>query len=66
LMVINYGRGRVFHTTLGHATKAMTGRGFQITLARGAEWAATGKVTLAPPGDGELPRDKAAIREPKL
>jgi len=31
--------------------KAMQGAGFQATLVRGTEWAATGKVTIAPPAD---------------
>jgi type 1 glutamine amidotransferase len=42
LMVINYGKGRVFHTTLGHADYSMLCRGFYETLQRGTEWAATG------------------------
>eukprot|EP01035_Chromulina_nebulosa_P051253 gene51253-69766_t len=46
LMVIPFGKGRVFHTTLGHAVDAVSGLGFQVTLARGAGWAATGAVTL--------------------
>lgn len=66
LMTINYGQGRVFHTTLGHDRQAMEGLGFQITLARGAEWAATGKVTLAAPASGALTEDHAALRAPKL
>jgi type 1 glutamine amidotransferase len=45
LMVLSYGKGRVFHTTLGHDPAAMSCVGFMVTLARGAEWAATGKVT---------------------
>ena len=64
LMAINFGKGRVFHTALGHSPQAMYGRGFQVTLARGAEWAATGKVTFAPPNVDELPSDKAAVRPP--
>jgi len=45
-----YGLGRVFQTALGHDVKAMQSPGFQITLQRGTEWAATGQVTLpAPP-----------------
>ncbi len=40
-MTIDFGKGRVFHTTLGHDVKAMRGVAFQVTLARGAEWAAT-------------------------
>jgi type 1 glutamine amidotransferase len=47
LWTVRFGKGRVFHTTLGHDTKAMQAPGFRITFARGAEWAATGKVTLA-------------------
>ncbi len=45
LMAIDYGKGRVFHTTLGHSPEAMQCVGFIVTLERGAEWAATGKVT---------------------
>ncbi len=51
LMVIDYGKGRAFHTTLGHDTAAVEGVGFITTLLRGAEWAATGKVTQAVPED---------------
>lgn len=45
LMAIAYGRGRVFHTTLGHSVESMQDVGFVTTLDRGAEWAATGRVT---------------------
>ncbi len=45
LMTIDYGKGRVFHTTLGHYVEAMKCVGFQTTFLRGTEWAATGKVT---------------------
>lgn len=61
LMAISYGQGRVFHTVLGHDARSMSGLGFQVTLQRGAEWAATGKVTLPPPPAGALPTDKAAM-----
>ena len=63
LMAINYGKGRVFHTALGHSPNAMQGRGFQVTLTRGTEWAATGKVTIPPLTAVELPLDTAAVRE---
>ena len=49
LMTIQFGKGRVFHTTLGHAEISMYGIGFQATLNRGTEWAATGAVTLPVP-----------------
>ena len=64
LMVTDYGKGRVFHTTLGHSAVSMTGLGFQVTLARGTEWAATGKVTLPAPSAAELTAETAALREP--
>ncbi len=62
LMVIPYGRGRVFHTTLGHGVEAVNGLGFQVTLARGTEWAATGAVTLPAPAAGALTADRPAVR----
>ena len=43
--VLRYGRGRVFHTPLGHAASSMESAGFRALLIRGAEWAATGEVT---------------------
>ena len=59
LMTLPYGRGRVFHTVLGHADYAMQCIGFVTTLCRGTEWAATGAVTLGVPEDfptAEKPR----------
>jgi len=51
LMVLDYHKGRVFHTTLGHDTEAFEGVGFITTFLRGTEWAATGKVTQKIPAD---------------
>ncbi|MCF7849173.1 MAG: ThuA domain-containing protein [Kiritimatiellales bacterium] len=51
LMVVNYGKGRIFHTTLGHDDYSQEGVGFIVTLTRGVEWAATGKVTQPIPKD---------------
>ena len=51
LMTIKYGKGRVFHTTMGHDIPALACVGFIATLQRGTEWAATGKVTQKPPAD---------------
>lgn len=61
LMVINYGKGRVFHTTLGHDTEAFQGVGFITTFLRGSEWAASGNVTQAIPADFPS-ADKSAAR----
>jgi type 1 glutamine amidotransferase len=55
LMAITFGKGRIFHTAMGHADKdggpAMQCAGFIVTLQRGAEWAVTGKVTQKVPFD---------------
>lgn len=56
LLVNSYGKGKIFHTTLGHASgegpfPALECVGFIVTLQRGAEWAATGRVTQTIPPD---------------
>jgi len=45
LMVLTYGKGRVFHNIMGHADYSVNCIGFMTTMLRGTEWAATGKVT---------------------
>jgi len=72
LFTVGYGRGRVFVTTLGHVGKggkehpfiqrAMENVGFIVTFQRGAEWAASGKVTQAIPADFPTP-DKVSLRQ---
>ena len=49
LMTLSFGQGRIFHTTLGHADYSMHCVGFETTLLRGTEWAATGEVTIGIP-----------------
>ena len=49
LMALPYGKGRVFHTTMGHDIVALSSVDFVVTLQRGTEWAATGKVTQKVP-----------------
>jgi uncharacterized protein len=55
LMTISFGKGRIFHTAMGHADEgggpAMQCAGFITTLQRGAEWAVTGEVTQKVPWD---------------
>ena len=57
IFTVDYGKSRIFHTMLGHAGASLTENtamqctGFQVTLLRGAEWAATGKVTQKVPTD---------------
>lgn len=55
LMVLSYGKGRIFHTALGHAVPAVQSVDFIVTFQRGAEWAATGKVTQKLPADFPSP-----------
>ena len=49
LMVLSFGKGRIFHTTLGHDVNGMSCVGFVTILQRGTEWAATGAVTQRVP-----------------
>lgn len=51
LIVLKYGKGRIFHTTLGHDLAGLNCVGFIATYQRGTEWAATGKVTQKVPSD---------------
>ncbi|MEZ4905271.1 MAG: ThuA domain-containing protein [Spirosomataceae bacterium] len=51
MMTIKFGKGRVFHTPMGHIDYSVECVGFITCLQRGAEWAATGKVTLPIPPD---------------
>ena len=63
VFTVDYGKARIFHLMLGHAganeknNPAMQCVGFQTLLLRGAEWAATGKVTQPVPDD--FPTDKS-------
>jgi len=57
-MTIQYGKGRVFHNTLGHVgpkdsepVPSLNSVGFIVSIQRGTEWAATGRVTQAVPAD---------------
>jgi type 1 glutamine amidotransferase len=52
IMTIGYGKGRVFHTPMGHADYSMECVGFITILKRGTEWAATGDVTQT-----DVPKD---------
>jgi type 1 glutamine amidotransferase len=45
IMISKYGKGRIFHTILGHDARAMRNTGFKQLLLRGTEWAATGNAT---------------------
>ena len=44
IMIKELGKGRIFHSILGHDVRAMQNTGFQTLILRGTEWAATGNV----------------------
>jgi uncharacterized protein len=62
IWTISYGKGRVFHTPMGHDLTGMRCNGFIATLQRGTEWAATDKVTLPIPDN--FPTDKKTSSRP--
>lgn len=68
LIVLSYGKGRIFHTALGHADvgggPAMQCAGFIVTLQRGAEWAVSGKVKQKVPKD--FPNEEKVALRPKF
>ena len=51
LLVLSHGKGRVFHTTMGHDVSALSSVDFVATFQRGTEWAASGSVTQNVPPD---------------
>ena len=63
IFTIEYGKGRVFHTPMGHDVASMRCVGFAATLLRGTEWAATGAVTLPLPKDFPTAEKKSVYPE---
>lgn len=58
---VQYGKGRVFFNALGHTATELKSVAFIVPYQRGAEWAASGKVTQALPQD--LPTaDESRVR----
>ncbi len=62
LMAIRYGKGRVFHTALGHDIEQLRCVGFIVTYQRGTEWAATGQVTQIAIPENFPTADKVGLR----
>jgi len=62
LFTIRYGKGRIFHTAIGHAAEQLRCIGFIVTYQRGAEWAATGRVTQVDVPEDFPTADKVSIR----
>ncbi len=62
LMTVAYEKGRVFWTALGHAGEQLKSVAFIVTFQRGAEWAATGRVTQRVPADFPT-ADRPSLRQ---
>jgi type 1 glutamine amidotransferase len=61
IWTVSFGKGRIFHTPMGHDLNAMKCVGFIATMRRGTEWAATGAVTLALPSDFPTATDAKTV-----
>lgn len=62
IWTVTYGKGRVFHTPMGHDLDGMKCIGFATTLQRGTEWASTGKVTIPLPKDFPTAKKTSSVR----
>ena len=62
LFTVKYGKGRVFHTVLGHGPEQLRSVGFIVTFLRGTEWAATGRVTQVDVPSDFPTADKVSLR----
>ena len=51
LMTIQFDKGRIFHSTMGHDRQAISCVGFMTTFVRGCEWAAGRAVSFEVPED---------------
>lgn len=49
IMTVDYGKGRVFHTPMGHGNISQECVGFITVFKRGTEWAASGTVSIPVP-----------------
>jgi len=61
IFVSEYGKGRIFHTILGHDARALRNSGFRILIRRAAEWAATGSVNASIPQELLLTKPKEEL-----
>ena len=61
-LATEFGKGRTFTLLLGHSAAFMATPGFQTLLVRGAEWAATGSVTLPATVTAKLPDPDTVLK----
>ena len=62
IMALDFGKGRIFHSTLGHADYSCESVAFITLFLRGTQWAATGEVTIPVPEDFPT-ADKSSSRK---
>ena len=61
MFTVDYGKGKVFHSVLGHADYSIACIGFKTCFLRGTEWAASGKVTQKVPDNFPLEDTSSAL-----
>lgn len=59
---VQFGKGRIVHTPMGHDVNAMKCIGFAVSVQRGTEWAATGKVTIPIPSNFPTAKDISVVK----
>jgi len=63
LWTVAYGKGRIFHSPMGHDVGSVRCIGFLTSILRGTEWAATGTVTLPIPDSFPSPEKTSSFSE---
>ena len=63
IMTVDYGKGRVFHTPMGHADYSLECVGFITVFVRGTQWAATGEVQFTQIPDDFPSSEKSSSRK---
>lgn len=63
IMVLKYGKGRVFHTPMGHADYSMQCVGFITTFVRGCQWTAQCESAMMSVPDDFPSRDQSSSRK---
>ena len=66
IMSLDYGKGRIFHTPMGHADYSMECVGFMTVFVRGTQWAADPEAQLMEVPADFPTRDKSASRKFKM
>ena len=63
IMTVDFGKGRVFHTPMGHADYSLECVGFITLFVRGTQWAATGEVQFTEVPDDFPSSEKSSSRK---